>query len=133
MLRAPQDYGKASRGKSARRAPARLARAGDPSGIGPDDKRVAADDQALAGIADRAVEYLDRERPLVAVVQQVVDDLRPVRPVVAAVAEAGERTAAALEVGGADVIEHERAVGGCRRAKPRSIRACCQPGQSSAA
>ena len=42
--------------------------------------------------------------------QQAVDDLRPILAVVAAVAVARQRAAPPLEVGGADVVEHEHAI-----------------------
>jgi hypothetical protein len=63
-----------------------------------------------ARIGGRAVEHLDGDRAAVAVAQQAVDDLRLVLAVVTAVAESGEFALAALQVGGADVVEHEGAL-----------------------
>ena len=57
-----------------------------------------------------ALEHLDRDRTAVGGTQQADHQLRPVAAAVAAVAVAGQRTAASFEVGGGDVVEHQRAV-----------------------
>ena len=57
-----------------------------------------------------AVEHLDRHRQSLARAEQAVDDLQPVRPMVAAVAVLRQRAFAALQIGRADVVEHQRAV-----------------------
>ena len=61
-------------------------------------------------IARVAFEHLDRHRAAVGGAQQPEDDLRPVGPAVAAVAETGELATPALEIAGGDVVEHQRAV-----------------------
>ena len=57
----------------------------------------------------RAFEHLDRDRAAVRRAEQAVDDLRRAAPPVAGVTQLRQRTAVALEVGGGDVVEHERA------------------------
>jgi hypothetical protein len=57
-----------------------------------------------------ALEHFDRDRAALAVAEQTIDDLEPVRTVVAAVAEPAQRAAAPFEIGRAHVIEHQRAV-----------------------
>ena len=57
-----------------------------------------------------AFEHLDRHRTTIRGTQQADHQLRPVAAAVAAVAVAGQRTAAALEIGGGDVVEHQCAV-----------------------
>ncbi len=58
-----------------------------------------------------AREDLDADRPARPVAEQPVDDLRRPALPIARVAELGQRTSTALEVGGRDVVEHELAVG----------------------
>ena len=62
------------------------------------------------GIAGVALEHLDGDRPAVAVAQQAVDDLQPVRTVITAVAVLSQLAAAAFQVGRADVVQHQHAV-----------------------
>jgi hypothetical protein len=54
--------------------------------------------------------HLDRDRTAVRGTQQADHQLRPVAAAVAAVAVAGQRTAASLEVGGGDIVEHQHAI-----------------------
>jgi hypothetical protein len=56
----------------------------------------------------RALEHLDRRRAAVRRADEAIDDLGRARLAVARVAELGQRAAAALEVGGRHVVEHER-------------------------
>ena len=51
-----------------------------------------------AGIAGVAFEHLDRDRPTVTVAEQAVDDLQPIRPVVAAIPVLGQLAAAPFEI-----------------------------------
>src|SRR5512147_1021802 len=57
-----------------------------------------------------ALEHLDRHRAAVGGAQQPKDDLRPVGTAIATVAPLPQLAAAALEIAGGDVIEHQRAV-----------------------
>ncbi len=57
-----------------------------------------------------ALEHLDRDRTAVRGTEQADHQLRPVATAVAAVAVACQRTAASLEVGGGDIVEHQHAV-----------------------
>src|ERR1700712_5144566 len=57
-----------------------------------------------------AFEHLDRDGTTIGGTQQADHQLRPVAAAVAAIAVMGQRTATALEIGGGDVVEHERAV-----------------------
>ena len=57
-----------------------------------------------------AFEHLDRDRTAVGGAQQPDDDLRLVAPTVAAVAEARQRAAAALEIARGEIVEDEATV-----------------------
>src|SRR5207244_5255806 len=61
-------------------------------------------------VVEAAGEDLDRDRAAFPVAEQPVDDLRRAAAAVARVAEREQRTGAALEVGGGDVVEHVRAL-----------------------
>ena len=62
------------------------------------------------GIAGVALEHLDGDRPAVAVAQQAVDDLQPVRTVITAVTVLSQWAAAAFQVARADIVQHQHAV-----------------------
>jgi hypothetical protein len=57
-----------------------------------------------------AVEHLNGDRQALARAQQAIDDLPPIGAMVTAVAKPRQRTFAALEIGGAHIVEHERAI-----------------------
>ena len=57
-----------------------------------------------------AFEHLDRDRTTVGGTQQADHQLRPVAAAVAAVAVPSQRAAASFQLGGGDVVEHQRAV-----------------------
>jgi len=57
-----------------------------------------------------AFEHLDRDRQALPRAQQPIDDLRPVRAVIAAVAVLRQRAAATLEVGRRHVVKHQNPV-----------------------
>src|SRR5439155_8930870 len=63
--------------------------------------------QRIGGIA---LEHLDGDRATVGGAHQANDNLRPVAPVVAAVAMLGQFAAASFEVGGGNVVEQQRAI-----------------------
>ena len=60
-------------------------------------------------IAGVSLKHLDRNRAAVQGTQQTDDQLRAVTAMVAAVAELRQRTAAAFQVGGGDVVQHQHA------------------------
>ena len=61
-------------------------------------------------IGDIALKHLDRDRTAVCGAEQTDHQLRPVAPVIAAVAVTGQLTAASLQIGGRDVVEQQSAV-----------------------
>ena len=61
-------------------------------------------------VGDIAFKDLDGDRASLLAAQQAIDDLRAVRPVIAAVAALGQFTALAFEIAGADIVEHQDAV-----------------------
>ena len=63
-----------------------------------------------ARVAGIAFEHLDGNRPSIAIAEQAVDDLQPIRAAVAAVAVPDELAAPAFQIGRADVVEHQRSV-----------------------
>ena len=73
------------------------------------------------GVAGVAVEYLDRQRTAIRGTEQAVNDLQLAFLAVAVIAALGQRAAAPLDIAGADVVEHQRAPFGCRRARAVSI------------
>jgi hypothetical protein len=58
-----------------------------------------------------ARERLDGDRTALPVAEQAIDDLRPIGPLVPAVAVPGQFAAAPLQIGRADVVQHQGALG----------------------
>jgi hypothetical protein len=64
----------------------------------------------VRGSAGVAFEHLHRHRTTVGIGQQPKHDLRIAAPLIARVAVAGERTAVALEISRAHIVEHQAAL-----------------------
>ena len=80
-----------------------------------------------------AFEHLDRDRAAVSGAHQADDQLRPVAPVVAAVAMLRQFAAASFEVGGGDVVEQQRAILEVAAGQGGFDEGCSRPSQSSVA